>query len=80
LAESIAKHKNKTLNKDYYYYQHTYREKINPNHLGKIKGTGKSKVITESVYLGTARDILEAIKGSRSKYYKAKEKKVLGYL
>jgi transposase len=74
LAESIAKHKNKTPNKDYYYYQHTYREKINPNHSGKIKGTGKSKVITESVYLGTARDILEAIKGSRSKYYKAKEK------
>ena len=57
MAESIAKHKNKTPNKDYY-YQHTYREKINPNHSGKIKGTGKSKVITESVYLGTARDIL----------------------
>jgi len=41
----------------YYYLQYTYREKINPNDSGKTKGSGKSKVKTKSIYLGSATAI-----------------------
>ena len=43
--------------KIYYYYQQTWREKVNPNDTGKTRGTGKSKVRTRTVYLGTAASI-----------------------
>ena len=48
--------------KIYYYYQRTYREKINPADSGKAKGSGRSKVKTESVYLGSAASILKRLK------------------
>jgi len=39
----------------------TYRVKIEPNQQGKTRGSGKSKVVTESYYLGTAETILEKL-------------------
>lgn len=42
----------------YYYAAKTYREKINPQHSGKTRGSGKSKVICDKIYLGTAEDVL----------------------
>jgi transposase len=42
----------------YYYAAKTYRKKINPQHSGKTRGSGKSKVICEKIYLGTAEDVL----------------------
>ena len=49
----------------YYYYQRTWREKIDPSNSGKTRGSGKSRVRTESHYLGTARVILEKVKGGQ---------------
>ena len=43
--------------KTYYYLQTTYREKINAGDTGKSKGSGKSKVKTKSIYLGSALEI-----------------------
>lgn len=55
MAENIYP---KVINgKTYYYLQTTYREKINPNDSGKNAGSGKSKVKTKSIYLGTATSI-----------------------
>lgn len=45
----------------YYSYIRTYRVKIDPNQQGKTRGTGQSKVLTESYYLGTAENILEKL-------------------
>lgn len=42
----------------YYYAGRTYRKKVDPGHSGKTRGSGKSKVICEKIYLGTAADIL----------------------
>ena len=48
----------KTINgRVYYYLQKSYRVKEDPKANGKIKGTGKSKVKTQTVYLGTAESI-----------------------
>ncbi len=41
----------------YYYLQSTYREKINPTDKGKNRGSGKSKVKTKNIYLGSASAI-----------------------
>ncbi len=49
----------------YYYYQHTWREKIDPEAHGKSCGSGKSKVRTQSIYLGTAESIVQRLKQSR---------------
>lgn len=46
----------------YYYYQRTYREKIDPTDSGKTRGSGRSRVKTESVYLGSAASILKRLK------------------
>ncbi len=43
--------------KTYYYLQSTYREKIDTCNTGKNKGSGKSKVKTRSIYLGSASAI-----------------------
>ena len=43
--------------KTYYYLQSIYREKINPNDKGKNRGSGKSKVKTKNIYLGSASAI-----------------------
>lgn len=47
--------------KTYYSYIRTYRVKVDPNQQGKTRGTGQSKVVTESYYLGTAENILEKL-------------------
>ena len=49
----------------YYYYQESWREKIETNARGKTRGSGKSRVRTRSIYLGAARDIYEKVRGSR---------------
>ncbi len=46
----------------YYYYQTTWREKIDPNNQGKTSGSGKSRVRTRSEYLGTADSIYQQLK------------------
>ena len=43
--------------KPYYYLQSSYRVKIDPSDSGKTKGTGKSKVATNTTYLGCAATI-----------------------
>ena len=43
--------------KPYYYLQSSYREKIDPGDSGKSRGTGKSKVSTNTTYLGNAATI-----------------------
>lgn len=48
----------KTINgKVYYYLQKSYRTKVDSKDTGKTKGTGKSKVISQTIYLGTAESI-----------------------
>jgi len=54
---------NKKGNK-YYYAARTYRVKINPENVGKHKGSGKSKVVCEKIYLGTAQEVLSKFTGS----------------
>jgi hypothetical protein len=51
--------------KTYYYYQETYRVKINKNHSGKKPGSGKSRVCTRRIYLGPAEHIMKSIKEKR---------------
>lgn len=46
----------------YYYFQQTWREKIDPNDNGKTRGTGKSRVRTKTTYLGTAKSIMRRLK------------------
>lgn len=48
--------------KIYYYYSNTYRVKLDKNQTGKTKGSGKSKLVNEQVYLGSAKDVLEMFK------------------
>ena len=54
-------------NNTYYLYQETFREKINQKESGKTRGSGKSRVCTRSIYLGTAEKILESVKGKKSR-------------
>ncbi len=49
-------------NKTYYIYQETYREKLNKKNFGKTRGSGKSRVRTRAIYLGTAEKILKCVK------------------
>ena len=46
----------------YYYYQYTWREKLQPSAQGKTRGSGKSRVRTRSEYLGTADSIYQKLK------------------
>jgi transposase len=48
----------------YYYAARTYRVKINPEVTGKTRGSGKSKVVCEKIYLGTAQEVLSKLTGS----------------
>ncbi len=41
----------------YYYLQKSYRTKVDLKDDGKTKGTGKSKVVSQTTYLGTAESI-----------------------
>lgn len=49
----------------YYYYRVSFREKIKSGQQGKVRGTGKSKVVTDDTYLGKAKDIYEKVKGRK---------------
>jgi hypothetical protein len=51
----------KQSGKTYYAYQESYRVKLNREDDGKKRGSGKSKVVTRSVYLGSAEKILKCI-------------------
>lgn len=64
MAEHI--YPKKIKGRTYYYLQRTWREKVDDTKMGKTKGTGKSRVRTESIYLGTARSIFEQLKKSRT--------------
>lgn len=48
--------------KVYYVYRESYREKIDPQGSGKVRGSGKSRVRTRAVYLGSAEKILEVFR------------------
>jgi transposase len=52
--------------KVYYYLQRTWREKIDPNQRAKTKGSGQSRVRTQSLYLGTASSILARLQNTPS--------------
>lgn len=45
----------------YYVYRETFRVKLNQQDNGKKRGTGKSRVCTRAVYLGTADRILKSL-------------------
>jgi hypothetical protein len=49
----------------YYYLQRSYRVKIDLTNKGKTKGSGKSKVKTETIYLGSAASIRERLLKAR---------------
>jgi transposase len=56
----------KTFNGTLYYYaQRSFREKIDSGAQGKTKGSGKSRVRTETIYLGTAEHLVEALTKTR---------------
>jgi len=47
----------------YYYAARTYRVKINPEQAGKTRGSGRSRVVCEKIYLGTAQEVLSKLTG-----------------
>jgi hypothetical protein len=49
----------------YYYFQKSYREKKDPAQKGKTKGSGKSRVRSDSIYLGTAESIFDQLKKNK---------------
>jgi len=49
----------------YYYAQRSWRQKIAPAGPGKAKGSGKSKVRSETIYLGSADSIISKCKKTR---------------
>lgn len=52
----------RTVNgKTYYYLQRSWREKLDPQATGKTRGSGKSRVRTEKIYLGSAGAILNKL-------------------
>jgi len=51
--------------KVYYYAQRSRREKIDPTRKGKAKGSGKSRVRSDTVYLGSAESIVERLQATR---------------
>jgi transposase len=52
-------------NNTYYVYRETFRVKLDPQNEGNKRGTGKSRVYTRAVYLGTADKILKCIQEKR---------------
>jgi transposase len=49
----------------YYAYQESFRVKINPCLSGKVRGSGRSKVCTRSIHLGSAQSILSRLQQSK---------------
>jgi transposase len=54
--------------KRYYYYSRSHRVKIDPDASGKTKGSGKSRVVNEQIYLGTAETVLKKLLDTRNLY------------
>lgn len=50
----------------YYYAQRSCREKLDPTARGKTKGSGKSSVHSEMIYLGSAERIVAALTETRT--------------
>jgi len=50
----------------YYYAQRSCREKLDPTARGKTKGSGKSRVHSEMIYLGSAEEIVAALTQTRT--------------
>jgi hypothetical protein len=50
----------------YYYAQRSCREKLDPRAQGKAKGSGKSRVHSEMIYLGSAEQIVAALTQTRT--------------
>ena len=54
----------KKIGNGYYcYYKDCHRVKINPNDKGRTRNTGKSKVVTENIYLGKVEDVMNKLMG-----------------
>jgi transposase len=51
--------------KIYYYAQRSRREKIDPTRKGKTKGSGKSRVRSDTIYLGSAESIVQRLEATR---------------
>ena len=54
--------------KRYYYYSRSHRVKLDPDATGKTKGSGKSRVVNEQIYLGTAETVLKKLLDPRNLY------------
>lgn len=54
--------------KRYYYYSRSYRVKVDPDAQGKTKGSGKSRVVNEQIYLGTAETVLHKLLDKKNLY------------
>ena len=54
--------------KRYYYYSRSYRVKLDPEAKGKAKGNGRSRVVNEQIYLGTAETVLHKLLDQKSIY------------
>jgi len=52
----------------YYYYSCPYRVKLDPNAKGKGKGSGKSRVVNDQIYLGTAEAVLHKLLDRKNVY------------
>ncbi len=60
--------------KPYFYASRTYRVKIEADSKGKTRGTGKSKVVSEKIYLGPAKTIVDKfLKSPKPQKVKSKE-------
>lgn len=55
---SIVKRRPRGSKKPIYSYHETWRVKVDPRDRGKGPGSGKSKVVSKDIYLGSAEDIL----------------------
>jgi len=54
----------KSINgRTYYYAQRSWREKVEKQGDGKRRGSGKSRVRSETIYLGSAESIVQKLKG-----------------
>jgi len=62
---SIVRRQPKGCPEPVYYYHETYRVKVNPSDKGKKPGSGKSKVRSRDIYLGTAKQVLAKIQNGQ---------------
>jgi len=49
----------------YYYAHRTWREKLDPRNSGKTRGSGKSRMRSQTLYLGAAEQIVQALRQRR---------------